>query len=64
MQYLKIKKECPTFKKWLTSCELGTKPNRSFKIWERKENPTCSAKHQDVLKNSENSELYELEEIS
>ena len=36
MQYLKIKKDCPKFKKWLTSCELETKPNRSLEIWEER----------------------------
>ena len=54
MQYLKINKECPLFKKWLTSCELNTKPNQSSMIWRRKEHPTCSAKHQGAqLKNWE-----------
>ena len=40
MQQLKIER-------W-TSCELDTKPNRSLTIWERQENSTSSAKHQNV----------------
>ena len=65
MQCLKIKEEWPKFKKWWTSCELNTKPNRSLPIWGRKVNPTGSAKNQDVqLKTLGNIELYELGEMS
>ena len=36
MQYLKIKKECPEFKMWLTSCELDTKLNQKNNHLEKK----------------------------
>ena len=63
MQYVKTKKECSKFKKWLTSTELDIKPNQSSTIWERKERPTCSAKHQDAHELG-SIELYELGGIS
>ena len=54
MQHLKIKKDDPKSKKWLTSCELDTKPNRSLETWVKKGKFNSSAKNQNVqLQNRE-----------
>ena len=65
MQYLKIKKNVKKSKDWLTSCEVYSKPNRSFNHWRKqgKSNMFSEASRR-TIKDLGSIELYELGQIS
>ena len=60
MQYLKIKKNVRQSKDWLTSCEVYTKPNRSFNHWRKqgKSNMFSEASRPACFRNAPKGLLY------